>query len=186
MGAVPKVSEQHRAERRRQILDGARRAFSRHGYEATTVPRLEQEIGLSRGAIFSYFPSKLELFVALAEADQRRLAELWIADGFDAVVRHLGEEPDWAGVYLDVPRMLRNDEALRRRWLEFNPELLERLGARLAEQQTAGELRSDLTLDALGRFLGVVVDGLAVQQGARFGVDVEGTIELVRSALAPK
>ena len=184
MGAVPKVSEQHRAERRRQILDGARRAFARHGYEATTVPRLEQEIGLSRGAIFSYFPSKLELFVALAEADQRRLAELWIADGFEAVVRHLGEEPDWAGVYLDVPRMLRNDDALRRRWLEFNPELLERLGARLAEQQAAGELRSDLTLDALGRFLGVVVDGLAVQQGARFGVDVEGTIELVRSALS--
>ncbi len=183
---MPKVSEEHRSERRRQILAGARRAFARDGYEGTTVPRLEQEIGLSRGAIFSYFPSKLELFVALAEDDQRHLAELWIAEGFEGVVRHLGEEPDWAGVYLDVPRMLRNDDALRERWLSFNPEALERLAARMAGEQAAGELRSDLTLNTLGRFLGVVLDGLAVQQGSRFGIDIEGTIELVRSALAPK
>ena len=52
--------------------------------------------------------------------------------------------------------------------------------------RNAGELRSDLTLNTLGRFLGVVLDGLAVQQGSRFGIDVDGTIELVRSALAPK
>ena len=61
--------------------------------------------------------------------------------------------------------------------------------ARLAERfealQAAGELRSDLTLNTLGRFLGVILDGLAIQQGSRFGIDVEGTIELVRSAIAP-
>ena len=50
----------------RQILDGARRAFAEHGYEGATVAGLEREIGLSRGAIFSYFPTKLDLFVALA------------------------------------------------------------------------------------------------------------------------
>ena len=37
-----------------------------HGYEGATVARLEQEIGLSRGAIFNYFPSKDALFVELA------------------------------------------------------------------------------------------------------------------------
>ena len=38
------------------------------------------------------------------------------------------------------------------------------------------------------RFLGIVFDGMAVQQGARFGApfDVDGTLELLRSALAPK
>jgi hypothetical protein len=35
-------------------------------------------------------------------------------------------------------------------------------------------------------FLGVVLDGLAVQRGAGFPIDVAGTLELVRSALAPK
>ena len=183
---VPKVSEAHRETRRRQILDGARTAFATHGYEGTTVPRLEAEIGLSRGAIFSYYPSKLDLFVALAEEDQLRVGELWIAEGFDGVVRHIGGDPEWIGLYLDVSRMLRTDPDLRERWLHFNPEMRQRLGARLAEMQQAGELRSDLTLNSLGRFLGVLFDGLAVQQGARFGIDVEGTIALVRSALAPK
>ncbi len=183
---MPKVSEAHRAERRRQILDGARRAFAQHGYQNATVVRLEGEIGLSRGAIFSYFPTKLDLFLALAEEDQLRVGELWLAGGFPAVVRHVASDPDWLGVYLDVPRMLRADDALRERWRSFNPELQTRLAERFAAEQAAGELRSDVTLETLGRFLGILLDGLALQQGAGFGIDAEGTLELVRSALAPQ
>ncbi|MFA7514515.1 MAG: helix-turn-helix domain-containing protein, partial [Mycolicibacterium vanbaalenii] len=55
---MPKVSEDHLAARRRQILDGARRCFADHGYERATVRRLEQSIGLSRGAIFHHFRDK--------------------------------------------------------------------------------------------------------------------------------
>ena len=182
---MPKVTEAHRESRRRQILDGARRAFARGGYEGTTVPLLEKEIGLSRGAIFSYYASKLELFLALAEEDQRRLAELWLGHGFEAVVRHIGDDPEWIGAYLDVPRMLRLDEDLRARWQGFNPELQERLSEALGAERKAGHVRDDLTVDSVGRFLGIVLDGLAVQQGAGVGVDVEGTLALVRSALAP-
>jgi len=183
---VPKVSEAHREERRRQILDGARRAFARHGYEGATVPRLEEETGLSRGAIFSYYPTKLELFLALAETDQRALGRLWLEQGFDALVRDIASSPDWLGAYLDVPRMLRTDPALRERWRAFNPDLQERLAGRLEEQRDAGAVRSDLELEAIGRFFGVLIDGLAVQQAAGVPIDVEGTLELVRSALAPK
>lgn len=180
------MSEAHREARRRQILDGARRAFAEHGYEGATVPRLESAIGLSRGAVFSYFPSKLDLFVALAEDDQRRLGELWLEQGFEAVVRHVGESPDWIGVYLDVPRLLHTDASLRERWATFNPELQAQLAATIAEQQERGALRADLPVDAIGRFLGVVLDGLAVQQGAGFDVEIENTLSLVRAALRPE
>jgi len=175
--------------RRRQILDGATRAFARHGYAGATVAVLEHETGLSRGAIFSYFPSKLDLFVALAQEDQQRLLDRWIAGSFEAVIRHIVEDdPDWIGVYLDVSRMLRRDPTLRERWRTLNPELQNELERKFRALQDSGEIRSDLPLDTVGRFLGIVFDGLAVQQGARFGapVDVEGTLELVRSALAPK
>src|SRR4051795_10751027 len=98
---MPKRSQEHLDARRAQILDGARRTFSRHGYEGATVARLEEEIGLSRGAIFNYFDSKWDLFYALAEEDHERMGELWIAGGFAAVVRWLVEQdPDWIGVYL--------------------------------------------------------------------------------------
>src|SRR5258708_32102600 len=89
---MPKVTDAHREERRRQITDGARRAFGEHGYAGATVAVLEREIGLSRGAIFSYFPSKLDLFVALAQEDQGRLIERWLEDGWEGVVRHIVED----------------------------------------------------------------------------------------------
>ena len=186
---MPKVSDAHREERRQQIAAGARRAFGEHGYAGATVEVLEREIGLSRGAIFSYFPSKLDLFVALAQEDQQRLLERWIEGGWEAVVRHIVEEdPEWIGVYLDASRMLRTDPALRERWASLNPDLQARLERSFGELQQAGRVRSDLPLETVGRFLGIVFDGLAVQQAARFGapIDVEGTIELLRSALAPK
>jgi TetR/AcrR family transcriptional regulator, transcriptional repressor of aconitase len=184
---VPKVSEAHREQRRQQILEGARRAFSKHGYFGTNVPKLEAEIGLSRGAIFSYFPSKLDLFTALAEEDRQRMGELWVEHGFEAVVRHVGEDdPAWIGVYLEVGRLLRTDPALRERWSAMTSDAQDRIVARFVELQEAGEIRGDISFETGLRFLGVVLDGLVTQQGAGFPIDVEGTLALVRSALAPK
>lgn len=184
---MPKVSDAHRADRRRQILAGARSAFARHGYDGATVARLEEATGLSRGAIFSYFPSKWELFLALATEDQREIGTLWLDEGFEAVVRRIGDEqPDWAGVYLEVARLLRTDPGRREQWLARNPDLQAQISGQLEERRADGLVRDDLELEAVGRFLGVVLDGLAVHLGAGYPVDVEGTLELVRTALAPK
>ena len=43
-----------------------------------------------------------------------------------------------------------------------------------------------MTIEEIGQFLGIVLDGLTVHLGAGFPVDVDGTIELVRAALSPK
>jgi AcrR family transcriptional regulator len=186
---MPKVNDAHREQRRRQIADGARRAFGERGYAGATVEVLEREIGLSRGAIFSYFPSKLDLFVALAQEDQRRLIDLWLDQGWEGVVRHIVEDdPEWIGVYLDASRMLRTDPELRDRWRTLNPEGQAALEAHYRRLQESGEIRDDVSLDTLGRFLGIVFDGIAVQQAARFGspIDVDGTLKLLRSAVRPK
>jgi AcrR family transcriptional regulator len=183
---VPKVDEEHRERRRRQITEGARRAFARFGYEGATVARLEEETGLSRGAIFSYYPSKLDLFLALAEEGQRRLLRIWLDDGFEGVLRDAAESPEWIAINLDVPRMLRDDEELRTRWQQFNPALQAQLSEHFVRQQAAGALRSDLDVDTLGNFHGALLDGLAIHIAAGFPIDVEGTLELLRSAVAPK
>ena len=184
---MPKVSEAHREQRRSQILDGARLAFATHGYEGATVAELERAIGLSRGAIFSYFPSKWELFYALASADQERVGRLWLEEGFESVVRATGaERPEWVGVYFEIMRMLRTDSAARERWAQRNPELHVQVAEHLAQCQREGVYRDDLTVEEIGQFLGIVLDGLTVHLAAGFPVDVDGTIELVRTALSPK
>jgi len=182
---VPKISEEQRERRREEILAAARRCFATHGYEGATVVRLERETGLSRGAIFNYFPSKDELFLALAERDADRLSRLWADEGLEAVIRaFVGEDPAWLGAYLEVGRRLRTDAAFHERWKRRAPEAEDRIKERLESALAAGEIRDDIALESVGRFVGVVLDGLALRLAAGFpSPDAAELIALVESAI---
>jgi len=65
---VPKISPAHEQQRRDQILAAAMACFARQGYHATSMDDVVRESGLSVGAIYSYFPSKEDLFLALSDA----------------------------------------------------------------------------------------------------------------------
>jgi AcrR family transcriptional regulator len=82
---VPKVSEEHAAARREQILSAAQRCFARKGFHATSMNDVFAEAGLSAGAVYSYFKSKDEIIVAMAERAVRMIVPF-----LDAV---LAEEP---------------------------------------------------------------------------------------------
>ena len=184
---MPKRSEEHLQARREQILKGARRAFAQHGYEGATVARLEKETGLSRGAIFNYYPSKLDLFVALATEDEARMLNIWMEQGFEAALREIAEEsPDWLGVYLENGRRLRTDKEFRKRWTSRNPDLEHRTHDWLANLQARGEIRDDMPLEQVGSFFGLVVDGVALHASMGFPVDVEPVLALVRDAISPR
>ncbi|MEU4640126.1 TetR/AcrR family transcriptional regulator [Micromonospora sp. NPDC023814] len=64
---MPRVSPEHLAARRRQIVDAARRCFLREGFHRTTMQDVIAEAGLSVGAVYRYFPSKADLINAIAE-----------------------------------------------------------------------------------------------------------------------
>jgi len=64
---MPRVSDEHRAARRRQILDAATRCFVRNGFHATSMQDVIREADLSVGAFYGYFRSKTELIRAIAE-----------------------------------------------------------------------------------------------------------------------
>ena len=178
---MPKISDERKTERREQILEGARRCFAEHGYEGATVVRLERDIGLSRGAIFNYFPSKEELFIELAVRDNARMSEVWISDGLAAVVRAVVElDPAWLSVYLELFRRVRNDPAFRARIEERQKEVSPANRARIEEAQRNGEFRDDITAKELGTFVNLVLNGLALQ---RAGDDELPSTELVLSLL---
>lgn len=63
---MARVSQEHLDARRRQILDGARRCFTRNGFHATSVQDVLKETGLSAGAVYRYFKGKDELVAAVA------------------------------------------------------------------------------------------------------------------------
>jgi AcrR family transcriptional regulator len=64
---MPRVSDAHLEARREQIIEAARRCFSRHGFHATSMQDVIAEAGLSVGAVYRYFKSKDQLRQAVAE-----------------------------------------------------------------------------------------------------------------------
>jgi len=162
---VPRVSSDQLEARRRQILDGARACFARHGYEGATVRRLEQTTGMSRGAIFHYFRDKQALFLAIAEQDARVMAEVVAEQGLVQVMRELLSSPDsrpagWTGTYLEMARKARTDPTFRESWQAYSAELTGATRARLERQAASGALRADVDLTVLTQYLELVLEGL--------------------------
>jgi AcrR family transcriptional regulator len=164
---MPKISEERKTERREQILAGARRCFAEHGYEGATVARLEDAIGLSRGAIFNYFPSKEELFIELAVRDSARMSDLWVNEGLEALVREVVElDPAWLSVYLELFRRVRNDPDFQKRIEARQKAVAPANRARIEEAQRTGEFRDDLEPKQIGIFVNLVLNGLALHRAS--------------------
>jgi AcrR family transcriptional regulator len=66
-------------ERRRQLLEVARKVFGRRGYHTVTMDSVAREAGVTKPILYDHFPSKRELYLALLESDlatlQKRLVE---------------------------------------------------------------------------------------------------------------
>ncbi|MEJ3651807.1 TetR/AcrR family transcriptional regulator [Actinomycetes bacterium KLBMP 9759] len=187
---MPRVSTDQLAARRQQILDGARACFARYGYEGATVRRLEQVTGLSRGAIFHHYRDKDALFLALAEQDARRMADVVADQGLVQVMRELlaapgsADEHSWLGTRLEVSRRLRTDHEFRARWSSHAASLTRATRERLERQRRAGTLRDDVPVPVLAQYLELVLEGLVSHLAMGLPADdLDGVLDLVEGAV---
>ncbi|HEY3480630.1 MAG TPA: helix-turn-helix domain-containing protein, partial [Streptomyces sp.] len=72
---MPKVSEEHKESRRRQIIDAAWVCFARNGFHKTSMPDVFAEAGLSAGAVYRYFSGKEALIAAIAEVSTQQFMD---------------------------------------------------------------------------------------------------------------
>jgi TetR/AcrR family transcriptional regulator, transcriptional repressor of aconitase len=195
---VPRVSADQLEARRQQILSGARACFARHGYEGATVRRLEEEIGLSRGAIFHHFRDKESLFLAVAEDDAAAMVTTVARNGLVQVMRDLleraapapgnadseSEVAGWLGSQLEVSRRLRTDPQFAKRWAARADAIAAATRERLTRQRDAGVLRSDVDLAVLAQFLELAYDGLVLHLAmGRPNSDLGRVLDLVEAAV---
>jgi AcrR family transcriptional regulator len=186
---MPRVSTDQLAARRLRILDGARACFARYGYEGATVRRLEEATGLSRGAIFHHFRDKDALFLALAERDAQRMADLVAEQGLVQVMRELLAAPEspetaWTGTYLEIARRARTEPGFRERWAGHSGALTATVRSRLERQAAAGVLRDDVPVPVLARYLELVLDGLVSHLATGHPTaDLDAVLDLVERAV---
>jgi AcrR family transcriptional regulator len=198
---VPRVSAAQLKARRLRILAGARACFARYGYEGATVRRLEDEVGLSRGAIFHHFRDKESLFLAVAEDDAAVMVETVARHGLVQVMRDLLDRADttgkpsdegpnepevagWLGTQLEVSRRLRTDPAFATRWAARSEAIASATRQRLHRQRAAGAVRSDVDLSVLAQFLELAYDGMVLHLAmGRPLADLGRVLDLVEIAV---
>ena len=75
--------EQRRQQTRARLLDAAGQVFARRGFHAATVDEVADAAGYTKGAVYSNFANKDELFLALL--DQRLAAQLQQVEALYAI-----------------------------------------------------------------------------------------------------
>jgi len=135
------------AERHREILTGAARAFAHSGYDATNMDQIAHECGLAKGHIYHYFRSKQEIFHEILTDQMRRAIELLIP-----IVPGASSDPELAlkqAISVTIGRVLREGgryEQMLSTPVSLGPDNLKviRTLARRYEQMFATILRSGM------------------------------------------
>ena len=73
---MPKVVPEYKEEARSRILDAANKVFAEKGYHEATMDDIAKRLGVSKGAIYLYFPSKEDLFEAMVKTAPQAFKEI--------------------------------------------------------------------------------------------------------------
>ncbi|MBV9231215.1 MAG: TetR/AcrR family transcriptional regulator [Chloroflexi bacterium] len=173
---MPKTSAAAKEARRTQILDAAVRCFARTGYYATTIEDVVRETGLSRGALYLYFPSKEALYLAISErwncglesAIRARLTpDLTPAEILCVLIEvngeHVQAESDACRVLMEGWNLGFNIPTLAERSRQRQARSLSALCQLLQAGINAGEFCPDMAVEAQARILMATLHGLMVQ-----------------------
>jgi len=69
-------TKEEAAETRKALLDAALKVFSKQGYAATKLEDIAQQAGVTRGAIYWHFGSKVELYNVLVNETWKLIDEM--------------------------------------------------------------------------------------------------------------
>ena len=140
---------------RAELIRAARGVFLRRGFHGASLDEIAEEAGYTKGAVYSNFAGKDDLYLALLEAHYEERADAYIAmmreePSFDDAIRAVGRfmaeadarEPDWLPTLAEFVAHAARDESVRRSYVAVR----ERFLTAIADVIEALCLRHGLTL----------------------------------------
>lgn len=166
--------EESRALTRVKLLASAREVVAREGYEGASVERIAEEAGFSKGAFYSNYSSKEEIFLELLEThslqDVQEISEL-LGDATDPLqminvisnwAAERASDPSWGLLALELFRRARRDATFgerhanlfREQWTGLGKILLQMFpkNAAPADAETLGGIVFGLTYGSASSF----------------------------------
>ena len=172
----PTPQHERRARTRAALLRAAGRVFAEHGFHRATLEAVAAGAGVSKGALFHYFPSKEQLFLALLEdrlgagvsdieavVAERGTDSGQLGTATQTFLRRINSDPRWLPLLLEFLAYGSRDSAAK---AEITEHFLR--PARAAPANAARSLgipESELlSHDELGLVLAALVNGLAIER----------------------
>ncbi len=159
---------------KKKILDAAAKCFSKWGYAKTTMDKIAEEAGVSKGTLYWYFKSKEELFVELKKKSiakvrdqfeklfsQNKTFDLKLKKAIDLYLSPLVPEKREiarlkAEFLAEAPKIPELNNMLKQQY-----ELIQGLiASTIQEAIKKGELRNDIDPKSLSMILLAMLDGL--------------------------
>jgi AcrR family transcriptional regulator len=174
---VKERQEREREATSRAILDAARELFVAEGYPNVSIRKIAEKIEYSPAAIYSYFPSKDDIFLALAEEGFRMMAASaqcsrendphdtpleCIRSAFFHLYRFSREHPEYhALMFMDrsVPKISQDWQRF-----EFVRQLRRELTNTIAQAIADGQFPPGSNPELIFRVLMVATQGISVMR----------------------
>ena len=177
---MPKVVPEYKEQARDKIIENALKLFSEHGYYHTRMTDIASEMGVSKGAIYEYFESKEQLFIAAIKhhgekrakvvrnfLDSDSFKSLSKAEFFDEMLKlRLGS----LQLNTDLLREMGRNKELRKQFTGIAEGWEQGLVDLIDEMKARGEIKADVDSSTLARGVLALRDGLYGQLS--MGVDI--------------
>jgi AcrR family transcriptional regulator len=177
------VTRLTRAERKGQtrsdLVAAARAVFLRRGFHEATLEDIAEEAGYTKGAVYSNFAGKDELFLAVLDAHFERRVEEWALDlalddsatleeTYRAVARKMDEadrrEPDWTPLMLEFWVHASRRDGLREQAAASRRRFLALMSSFVEEVARRHGVEFRLSALEVARGSGALARGLAMER----------------------
>jgi AcrR family transcriptional regulator len=190
--ATAPTRAERQARTRQLVLEAAERRFLAQGFAATSLEDIAREAGFSKGAVYSNFAGKTDLFFAIVEGQFARLseelrravtAEETPAGQLEAVgrwyERYLQVESGWSRSLPELAAIAAQDDEARQRFTALLRDVEGAVADLLAGQQRVLGIEFGLPPKVVAALVVSLVVGLTV----RSLHDLESPPELFNAAL---
>ena len=174
---------------REELLGAAHACFARYGYQGSSVDRIAERAGFSKGAFYSNFDSKASILLEILArhhakyiAQLRDIIDRATADEMSAA---LGEwdalrnvEPEWAGLNIELLMHAKSDAKFQAQYLDYVQRYRHALAELLTRRFKKTRRIPPAPAEDLAATLIAVADGLALQRylTGSIGPEITGTM----------
>jgi len=166
---MPKVVPEYKEEAKAKIAKAARVVFAKKGYHDATMNDIAKEVGVSKGALYSYFESKEDLLKEITLKGHQALRKILgetgecdnLEDALEGVYNRITAQ--FKGnlhTHFEVIALSFHNARIRQTVFEDHQKDIQAVQAFVEEKKKRGVIRTDVDASALAELFTVLYLGM--------------------------